>query len=339
MYIFWSLHQTTTIVFCGIIFLSCISFDPYIKPQQCRWILLHSFVVYLLIPTSNHNVISIIQSFKMLYIFWSLHQTTTMLIVAPIGYSLYIFWSLHQTTTCNLQIASLLSCISFDPYIKPQPLCHLALHTLSCISFDPYIKPQLAVVLRWILSVVYLLIPTSNHNCNHTSNMDNKLYIFWSLHQTTTLWENEIEPVSCISFDPYIKPQLQWCFLFWSKGCISFDPYIKPQRAWGATYHALRCISFDPYIKPQRILYSPVTAVGCISFDPYIKPQQWSGTSKIRWSCISFDPYIKPQPLQTQAIRLNVVYLLIPTSNHNYHIKLWFSGLLYIFWSLHQTTT
>ena len=34
----------------------CISFDSYIKPQQERHTLALSGVVYLLIPTSNHNL-------------------------------------------------------------------------------------------------------------------------------------------------------------------------------------------------------------------------------------------------------------------------------------------
>ena len=33
--------------------------------------------------------------------------------------------------------------------------------------------------------------------------------------------------------------------------------------------------------------------------------------------CISFDPYIKPQPLEEAKEIGRVVYLLIPTSNHN----------------------
>ena len=33
----------------------CISFDSYIKPQPSTGLQLVGFVVYLLIPTSNHN--------------------------------------------------------------------------------------------------------------------------------------------------------------------------------------------------------------------------------------------------------------------------------------------
>ena len=36
--------------------------------------------------------------------------------------------------------------------------------TFGCISFDSYIKPQRSVILNNFFCVVYLLIPTSNHN-------------------------------------------------------------------------------------------------------------------------------------------------------------------------------
>ena len=35
---------------------------------------------------------------------------------------------------------------------------------MSCISFDSYIKPQLINFFVHVCIVVYLLIPTSNHN-------------------------------------------------------------------------------------------------------------------------------------------------------------------------------
>ena len=37
---------------------------------------------------------------------------------------------------------------------------------IDCISFDSYIKPQLIIHDPNILKIVYLLIPTSNHNSN-----------------------------------------------------------------------------------------------------------------------------------------------------------------------------
>ena len=52
-------------------------------------------------------------------------------------------------------------------------------------------------------------------------------------------------------------------------------------------------------------------------FDSYIKPQLLTKTTKERMGCISFDSYIKPQPKCWWEHYDGVVYLLIPTSNHN----------------------
>ena len=164
----------------------CISFDSYIKPQlntdvsysiSVVYLLIptsnHNFthslvvapeVVYLLIPTSNHNSLLKIKFFILLYIFWFLHQTTTLLRSLRLVLPLYIFWFLHQTTTYCLNITDV------D----------------RCISFDSYIKPQLTPPNRVKAGVVYLLIPTSNHNSAWPVLISRMLYIFWFLHQTTT---------------------------------------------------------------------------------------------------------------------------------------------------------
>ena len=120
LYIFWFLHQTTTTYQSGNNSRCCISFDSYIKPQLVIWIACGRSVVYLLIPTSNHNFVRSILLFLELYIFWFLHQTTTRIDILNIR--------------------------------------------LGCISFDSYIKPQLVGYCKWWQVVVYLLIPTSNHN-------------------------------------------------------------------------------------------------------------------------------------------------------------------------------
>ena len=208
-----------------------------------------------------------------LYIFRFLHQTTTTCRFYLPSKWLYIFRFLHQTTTCLLRHT----------------------HQLSCISFDSYIKPQLTLEGISNRYVVYLLIPTSNHNRLYKAATELTLYIFWFLHQTTTLY---------LSWPQYIR-------------CISFDSYIKPQRCTSIATTALCCISFDSYIKPQR---SRNVYLSCLS-------------------CISFDSYIKPQLVCPSFARLSVVYLLIPTSNHNYTSIIVKNFLLYIFWFLHQTTT
>ena len=142
-------------------------------------------------------------------------------------------------------------CISFDSYIKPQ-LRHCRFwRVVSCISFDSYIKPQLHHIFKYRVGVVYLLIPTSNHNVSHFVWLFHTLYIFWFLHQTTTM--DFFTPIlgGCISFDSYIKPQLHIFRSSCQPGCISFDSYIKPQLHLLAFLFIGSCISFDSYIKPQ----------------------------------------------------------------------------------------
>ena len=164
-------------------------------------------VVYLLIPTSNHNLSFPCVWSYLLYIFWFLHQTTTPFTGSRSGRRLYIFWFLHQTTTGLLCEYCCSRCISFDSYIKPQLQFESNDQELSCISFDSYIKPQLLNAVRPSRIVVYLLIPTSNHNVRCKPPSRRSLYIFWFLHQTTTDIRNLTLWVCCISFDSYIKPQ------------------------------------------------------------------------------------------------------------------------------------
>ena len=266
LYIFWFLHQTTTGLVILIICARCISFDSYIKPQPTDFSATRIPVVYLLIPTSNHNWAVACCTTRSLYIFWFLHQTTTFSSLAMPNCLLYIFWFLHQTTTCHnsmifeikLYIFWFLHqtttvgchsciqcrCISFDSYIKPQQKVMKYFKNISCISFDSYIKPQPIIGLNTDFLVVYLLIPTSNHNAvgilivegvvvylliptsNHNSDSiwsdTSRLYIFWFLHQTTTPGWYCTPAERCISFDSYIKPQhsqgislVEVLYIFW----------------------------------------------------------------------------------------------------------------------------
>ena len=208
LYIFWILHQTTTAMLpsptrercisfesyikpqptccCNLATVCCISFESYIKPQLYGIGDMISSVVYLLNPTSNHNLSLGVFSCSMLYIFWILHQTTT---------------SLMPSTAWR-------RCISFESYIKPQPL-----------------SPTCS-----ILCVVYLLNPTSNHNAAPSFNNETTLYIFWILHQTTTCRVADPPKLCCISFESYIKPQLFHLLVRICSSCISFESYIKPQH-------------------------------------------------------------------------------------------------------------
>ena len=248
-----------------------------------------------MIPTSNHNSEHPTVETGLLYIFWFLHQTTTSHGTGTTRGTLYIFWFLHQTATGFLLLWLLEGCISFDPYIKPQ---------LQSLVFHP-------------LPVVYLLIPTSNHNIVMSTLVCTLLYIFWFLHQTTTL---------IISRMVHARLYIFWFLhqtttVFWLTydfcSCISFDSYIKPQLQINILLDNPSCISFDSYIKPQLAVQFIMRYHSCISFDSYIKPQLTPTAYFRKYCCISFDSYIKPQLQRWWSASLPVVYLLIPTSNHN----------------------
>ena len=123
----------------------------------------------------------------LLYIFWFLHQTTTMQKYTTNVLQLYIFWFLHQTTTWLGLDSYSCCCISFDSYIKPQ-LVTFNVHLLQVVYLlIPTSNHNHGVTLVGCHSVVYLLIPTSNHNSFIGRNLRDGLYIFWFLHQTTTV--------------------------------------------------------------------------------------------------------------------------------------------------------
>ena len=164
LYIFWILHQTTTLGSLQILFACCISFESYIKPQPtCQRIrmgtvvyllnptsnhnapyLLYppSLVVYLLNPTSNHNLSDSVTLLG--FVVYLLNPTSNhnKRLSRYFSGTLYIFWILHQTTTESLVGDKRRSCISFESYIKPQPWSVLCYRVDSCISFESYIKPQ-----------------------------------------------------------------------------------------------------------------------------------------------------------------------------------------------------
>ena len=145
-----------------------------------------------------------------------------------------------------------------------------------------------------ILIVVYLLIPTSNHNCSLVWSFSCGLYIFWFLHQTTTGWLHKMKIFRCISFDSYIKPQLL-CLV---QVLLTVVYLLIP-----TSNHNLQVVIlllFLLYI--FWFLHQTTTLRSCVSASR---------------CCISFDSYIKPQLLERIKTNIEVVYLLIPTSNHN----------------------
>ena len=230
-------------------------------------------VVYLYIPTSNHNLAGIGVSVAMLYIFIFLHQTTT-----------------------------------FTQWVNPNE---------CCISLYSYIKPQLSGCNGNIKFVVYLYIPTSNHNVTRFPTAGCQLYIFIFLHQTTTPCAVASAEACCISLYSYIKPQLCCVMAATPYRCISLYSYIKPQLPLPVAQRWHGCISLYSYIKPQLILSQISTELCCISLYSYIKPQLDKSVLPTLSGCISLYSYIKPQLANHSSIMSVVVYLYIPTSNHN----------------------
>ena len=259
----------------------------------------------------------------MLYIFWLLHQTTTLCGLAAHGVELYIFWLLHQTTTAACWLPSPARCISFDSYIKPQ-LCVTETNIpTSCISFDSYIKPQPSSCNKRNKSVVYLLTPTSNHNYREDGHLADELYIFWLLHQTTTCSQTSHSDSCCISFDSYIKPQRIGSLdiialvvylltptsnhnlgrLRLVGGCVVYllTPTSNHNGAGGSPCGVALYI-FWLLHQTTTFFCSHSSLPSCISFDSYIKPQLMIPISVLRLSCISFDSYIKPQPIDLKVL-------------------------------------
>ena len=142
LYIFWILHQTTTTAVSSDSPRCCISFESYIKPQPSSYYNKLHLVVYLLNPTSNHNLLAFKSSgTRVVYLLnpTSNHNPVTIkanseevvYLLNPTSNHnswlsgsfhdlLYIFWILHQTTTSWYLFYRFPCCISFESYIKPQ---------------------------------------------------------------------------------------------------------------------------------------------------------------------------------------------------------------------------
>ena len=144
--------------------VSCISLYSYIKPQLHTCFSKFKFVVYLYIPTSNHNSVASLSAFVLLYIFIFLHQTTTGSVNSCVAVRLYIFIFLHQTTTHSMSMSSQVGCISLYSYIKPQLYNRPSSNLPVVYLYIPTSNHNVVSVAPTEMVVVYLYIPTSNHN-------------------------------------------------------------------------------------------------------------------------------------------------------------------------------
>ena len=170
----------------------------------------------------------------------------------------------------------------------------------GCISLYSYIKPQPRTLERGGLPLYIFIFLHQTTTKSFFSNKIQKLYIFIFLHQTTT-------PVEAVSLDEQL-----YIFIFLHQTTTYHQ----------SLNHNFCCISLYSYIKPQRVQHVPQLHGSCISLYSYIKPQQHDQIPLYDKRCISLYSYIKPQPCHCSQFLGFVVYLYIPTSNHNYHQSL-----------------
>ena len=142
LFIILFLHQTTTSVLRVRRKRGCLSSCSYIKPQLRTEFKNIHFVVYHLVPTSNHNT----------ELNHSLNNT------------LFIILFLHQTTTMSIVRFFLSCCLSSCSYIKPQPPFYVRSGALVVYHLVPTSNHNNELRFVIGLSVVYHLVPTSNHN-------------------------------------------------------------------------------------------------------------------------------------------------------------------------------
>ena len=143
-----------------------------------------------------------------LYIFIFLHQTTTDDAILIGSGLLYIFIFLHQTTTLRSKNYKSYCCISLYSYIKPQLWSSSSSTRTVVYLYIPTSNHNGNSTDNSVSIVVYLYIPTSNHNAEGSFQKSYLLYIFIFLHQTTTKGVNRYTHNGCISLYSYIKPQL-----------------------------------------------------------------------------------------------------------------------------------
>ena len=161
-----------------------------------------------------------------------LHQTTTGIREDRAADGLYMSLFLHQTTT-KIGRYSAPRELYMSLFLHQTTTAARGVHALfCCICLYSYIKPQQAFVLVGLLWVVYVSIPTSNHNAAPILDYNAS---------------------GCICLYSYIKPQLFSTFLILYISCICLYSYIKPQPSSFKRFSMLSCICLYSYIKPQLI--------------------------------------------------------------------------------------
>ena len=114
--------------------------------------------------TSNHNVIGVILTRRMLYLIEILHQTTTGNHAAPVTIRLYLIEILHQTTTFALSVSTQTALYLIEILHQTTTAAFSWLFVCCCILSKFYIKPQPETASNVNTQVVSYRNSTSNHN-------------------------------------------------------------------------------------------------------------------------------------------------------------------------------
>ena len=176
-----------------------------------------------------------------------------------------------QLTFANLLLTY--CCICLYSYIKPQLDGAVCLSTWRCICLYSYIKPQLVIAAGAQLAVVYVSIPTSNHNS----------WLGWPLPMMVVYVSIPTSNHNGLVFE-------------WNVHLLYMSLFLH-----------------------QTTTLLPIRLSRCC--------------------CICLYSYIKPQHIKDKFVSYNVVYVSIPTSNHNRYSHFKINNKLYMSLFLHQTTT
>ena len=199
------------------------------------------FIILFLHQTTTMKIEK--TNYQQLFIILFLHQTTTVITcsyfrtccLSSCSYikPQLILWEIKNPVCClsscsyikpqrrRLAATQTLSCLSSCSYIKPQLTDYTQQPTVGCLSSCSYIKPQPAPLACLPATVVYHLVPTSNHNLgssrvtaatvvyhlvptsNHNFTRGEsdalRLFIILFLHQTTTS-AGELLPCYCVVY-------------------------------------------------------------------------------------------------------------------------------------------
>ena len=211
----------------------------------------------------------------------------------------------------------LIGCLSSCSYIKPQHNDGGALCRYGCLSSCSYIKPQQSRDDFAFCRVVYHLVPTSNHNSTRFVKNPSKLFIILFLHQTTT-----IDGVQ--TFSRKVVYHLVPTSNHNIQKIQNTDTYV--------VYHLVPTSNHNQKIqKIQKIQLFIILFLHQTTTD--------TDTEDTEDSCLSSCSYIKPQQKIYRRRYTEVVYHLVPTSNHNHGRRQHQFCMLFIILFLHQTTT